>query len=267
MSTEFIITEKGKIAYHRFGRGARKMIALHGFAESGAEFQTFAEVLGAEYTLIALDLPYHGQTAWAMKEYTQTDLLRVIEKILVQQKWTKFDLIGHSLGGELILSFAGNLSEYLENIFLLAPGGIGVQGMQIPDLIPLGLRRFLTGLLKRPNWLLKLADFVHNIGLLDSYSRKFLHHHLANPEKQQRMLSTWVSNHYFKIERKTFLDMIDRCNIQVWFLLGKNDPLVFPEKIQRWAAGHPNIQIELLHAGHRLVKATTAIKIKDLLTV
>lgn len=265
MTTDFIHTEKGKLAYHSFGSGTRKMIALHGFAESGADFKAFAEALATEYTLIALDLPHHGQSKWDSNIYTQEDLLMVLEQIIEQKKWTKFDLLGHSLGGELILSFANRLSEYVEHIFLLAPGGIEVKGMQIPDLIPFSFRKIINSLLKQPSWLLNLSDWVHKIGLIDAYSRKFLHHHLGDPAKQQRMLSTWVSKHYFKIRRKQFLDAIEQDNIQVWFLLGKGDPLISPEKIKQWSAGHPQIHIELLNAGHRLVRGATAEKIKELI--
>jgi len=83
MESIYIDHPKGKVHALRFGKGPGLLIALHGFGDRARMFAVLAEALSAEYTTIAIDLPFHGQTEWREKTFTKADLLEIVSATLV----------------------------------------------------------------------------------------------------------------------------------------------------------------------------------------
>merc|ERR1712080_661433 len=75
------------------------------------------------YDIVCIDLTGHGRSSHASKGIIQTphlhyfyDICRVINYL----KWEKFNLVGHSLGGNLSLTYAGIYNENIENVLTLS---------------------------------------------------------------------------------------------------------------------------------------------------
>ncbi|WPP48672.1 alpha/beta fold hydrolase [Catalinimonas niigatensis] len=92
------------------------LIFIHGNSLSSRFWQPqFESDLSRYFNLLALDLPGHGQSEPAadpISSYSLSAYGQVILDLLNQQKIVSFVLIGHSLGGHVVLELLPFLSEF-----------------------------------------------------------------------------------------------------------------------------------------------------------
>ena len=88
--------------------GAEPLILLHGFADAGATFQFLVDELDADHRLLALDWRGFGRSQWPADGYWfpdyYADLEAFLDAVLPDRPAT---LIGHSMGANIALSYAG----------------------------------------------------------------------------------------------------------------------------------------------------------------
>src|SRR5882724_5510260 len=83
MQSLFLTYKSSHIHYQRTGNGRRPLIAFHGYSDSANSFNLLEEYMGNDYTLIAIDMPFHGKTDW--KEgltLRPVDLIEIMNAIL-----------------------------------------------------------------------------------------------------------------------------------------------------------------------------------------
>ena len=103
MKSGFLQFNQSSIHYLRAGNGEKILICFHGYGESAAHFQFLANTLAQEFTCIALDLPFHGETAWHSGTLDEGKLQSLIEQMLLQEQLpqSRIHLLGFSIGGRL----------------------------------------------------------------------------------------------------------------------------------------------------------------------
>jgi pimeloyl-ACP methyl ester carboxylesterase len=88
--------------------GAEPLLLLHGFADAGATFQFLVDELDADHRLLALDWRGFGRSQWPADGYWfpdyYADLEAFLDAVLPDRPAT---LIGHSMGANIALSYAG----------------------------------------------------------------------------------------------------------------------------------------------------------------
>ncbi|HUH37978.1 MAG TPA: alpha/beta hydrolase [Spongiibacteraceae bacterium] len=101
-------------------RGARPVLALHGWLDNAASFDVLAPLL-ADCHLIALDLPGQGlsQHKSPQGSYNLWDDLLDLMRVADQLGWTRFHLLGHSRGALISLLLAAALPERIVSVALL----------------------------------------------------------------------------------------------------------------------------------------------------
>jgi len=84
------------------------ILFLHGFGSSSNDWEEIFSHLYSEFQLIAIDLPGFGKSSKPKSDkFYQTDfLVRLIDDILCELKFTEVVLAGYSMGGRLALQFA-----------------------------------------------------------------------------------------------------------------------------------------------------------------
>ena len=108
-----------QISYSISGKGKAVML-LHGFAEDSSVFDTQVNFLKEKYFAIVPDLPGIGKSAMLQKDNVQlTDYAAILKAIIDEEKIDKITLIGHSMGGYIILAFANKYAESLDGFGLL----------------------------------------------------------------------------------------------------------------------------------------------------
>jgi pimeloyl-ACP methyl ester carboxylesterase len=97
------------IAYNLSGKGDTAIVLVHGWCINKEYWKHQQAALSSNYTVVSLDLGGHGQsghnrTNWTVEEYAK-DVIAVINGL----KLENVILVGHSMGGEIILQTALSL--------------------------------------------------------------------------------------------------------------------------------------------------------------
>lgn len=229
----------------RWGNGPHVLLAFHGFADTGAMYAPLEQIIGNQYTIIAPDLPFHGQTQWPKADFNQEDLLEWIIAVCVAEGKTRFSIMGYSFGARLVLALTPRLEQQLDKLYLLAPEGLGTQGMGLAQQTPMWLRRaFRT--------LYPAALAAAKSGLLPDSIARFLRTNLSTRARVARTFACWYSMRYFPVSMDKSKAFLGKSRIFTCIVAGKNDPLMNLPALHRFAEGVPNIKLCLPEAGHRL---------------
>lgn len=178
------------------------LVALHGWLLAGRLWQPLAAQLGAEWELWAPDLPGFGREPRPVG--LQPSLASygrwVAEQAQRRAAGRPVVLIGHSLGGSLVLHAAPRLGRQLRGVVQIAAGG-GVYQPRAFRAVRGGGAAFLRW---RPRWLLELpgseaiasplrADLHAARGLLACSMRRSAVHQLPLLASQLAVPSLWVA--------------------------------------------------------------------------
>ncbi len=83
--------------------------------------------LDQDFTLFAVDLPFHGATEWCEGlDFTPLQLMDILEQILAEHgcQQRMVSLLGYSMGGRIALSIMNQFGLRLGCVVLLAPDGL-----------------------------------------------------------------------------------------------------------------------------------------------
>lgn len=122
------------------------IVLLHGFMDCGATFQFVADELVTRRTLLAPDWRGFGRSAWAAEGYWFPQYFADLEALLDACGLDPVDLVGHSMGGNVALAYAGVRPERVRRVVTLE--GFGLSGIP-PDAAPARYREWLDEL-QRP---------------------------------------------------------------------------------------------------------------------
>lgn len=107
MQTEFLSVDGDSIAVHSSAGAGPAALLIHGNSSAGRSFRKQIDgPLGAEYRLVAVDLPGHGASANASapdRTYTLPGFAHVIAEVATQLDLADAVLVGWSLGGHIAL--------------------------------------------------------------------------------------------------------------------------------------------------------------------
>ena len=127
-----VVLHGHEIAYRIAGDGP-VVLLIHGMAGSGATWDPVFDLLARDHTVIAPDLPGHGESDKPIgSDYSLGALASSLRDLLLS---TRPDLgatvVGHSLGGGIAMQFAYQFPSRCERLVLVGAGGLG------PDVSPM----------------------------------------------------------------------------------------------------------------------------------
>jgi pimeloyl-ACP methyl ester carboxylesterase len=116
------------LAYHVRTWGepdAPKLFMLHGWMDVGASFQFLVDALERDWCVIAPDWRGFGKSAWCADGYWFADYIADLEAILdTFAPGEPARLVGHSLGGNVVMLYAGIRPERVAKVVSLDGFGI-----------------------------------------------------------------------------------------------------------------------------------------------
>ncbi|MBO3751709.1 alpha/beta fold hydrolase [Streptosporangiaceae bacterium NEAU-GS5] len=116
----------GTIAYTTAGTG-EPLLLIHGLGASRRTWNHVIDGLATAYTVIAPDLPGHGQSDAPAGDYSLGALAASLRDLLIVLGHPSATVIGHSLGGGVALQFAYQFPERTQRLVLISSGGLGPQ--------------------------------------------------------------------------------------------------------------------------------------------
>lgn len=117
---------KGEIpmAYIEIGSGTKTLLLVHGLASNAGFWRYTIPELAKKYRVIAVDLPGYGKSAKGDYTYSMDFYATQINEFLSEKSIDKVVYVGHSMGGQIGLTFALKYPEKLEKLVLASPAGV-----------------------------------------------------------------------------------------------------------------------------------------------
>ena len=101
------------------------LLLVHGMAGSSATWREVMPALAQHYTVIAPDLPGHGDSDKPRQDYSLGAHANALRDLLIALGVHHATVVGQSLGGGVAMQLAYQHPQYCERLVLVSSGGLG----------------------------------------------------------------------------------------------------------------------------------------------
>lgn len=256
---DFISFGSSRLHYHRWGRGDRLLLCFHGYGETAASFAFLADALGEEFTILAVDLPFHGETDWREPPpFTMEQLLSVLDTLLAGiAPGTPWYLMGYSMGGRIALSLLQAVPDRIARLVLVAPDGLRLNPWYWLATQTGPGRRLFRYTMYHPGWFFLILRACNALKLVNPSVYKFVAHYIDNPGIRHDLYIRWTGLRKFRPRLSVIRGIILRRELPVRILYGRFDRIIRVKRGERFRKGiEPYCRLEVLPAGHQLLQVT-----------
>ncbi len=118
-------TDGVKIAYDVQGEGPKTVVFVHGWTCNRSHWQGQMRTFSPRYRTIAIDLGGHGESGSDRLEWTMPAFARDVAAVLDQEQVDRAVVVGHSMGGIVMLHVAQQLGGRVAGL-------VGADTLKIP---------------------------------------------------------------------------------------------------------------------------------------
>ena len=131
-TSHFFTSLRTRLHYVDWGnRAAPTLILVHGGLDHARSWDWTARELSRDYHVVAPDLRGHGDSAWSAEgAYLMADFVYDLAQLVEQFGREKVTLVGHSLGGSLVLRYAALFPERVERLVAIEGLGLSPKGLK-----------------------------------------------------------------------------------------------------------------------------------------
>ena len=258
MSEHYLPFRSSRIHYTLWGTGNRILFAFHGYGESAGSFLFLQGSLSADFTVIAIDMPFHGETEW--KEgllFPPHDLLALLEEIaaVLPGREDGWWLLGYSMGGRVALHLAGMVPERIRWLVLLAPDGLRVNPWYwLATQTFLGNRLFRRTM-DHPGWFFFFLRMAHRLRMVNPSVHKFTLQYIDDAQARHLLYIRWSVMRGFTPDLRQTGGAIRKYRTPAHLLFGRYDRIIRWERGERFRRRCSVFcQLTLLSAGHQLLQ-------------
>lgn len=113
------------------GESSQPIVFAHGWGDTGETFQFLVDELATRHTIVAFDARGFGRTDWPQDGYWFPDYLADLDAILdLVSPSAPVDLLGHSMGGNVTMLYAGVRPERVRRLINLEGFGLSPSSAQ-----------------------------------------------------------------------------------------------------------------------------------------
>lgn len=115
---------------HAFGRGDPPLVLVHGFTGSSIDWIDVVDDLAVDRQVITFDHRGHGESTNVGEEsgYSFARLVDDLEMVLDELGVERCDLLGHSMGGAVVMRFALLHPDRVRSLILMDTAGRPIDG-------------------------------------------------------------------------------------------------------------------------------------------
>lgn len=250
-----LIFRQSKIHFIRFGSGERLLIALHGTGRDAEMFRVLEPSLGNRFSIVSLDLPFHGKTEWNENTpFSMNEVKELFETILKNEKENRFSLLAFSLGGKIALTAVSLLPEKIDELILIAPDGIRNSAWYNFALLPVIGEPLFRRLIHKPGFYVIVLNTLKRLHLVAERLHTFAFSQMDSMEKRKQVYDVWMAFGKLRPNIRIVKNLINKYNIKTTLIFGKYDPVIPPSIGKKFVAGLNNAELIIPLKGHNLVK-------------
>lgn len=114
-----------RVRYARRGDTGPAVLFIHGFGGDLDNWLFNLDALADSYTVVALDLPAHGQTSPRLAGTTLAEMAGFVARFLDVTGIDAAHVVGHSMGGGIAAQLAVDAPQRVLSVALVSPVGMG----------------------------------------------------------------------------------------------------------------------------------------------
>ncbi len=265
-SNEFF--NKGDLTLHfsKWGKGKNHLLAFHGFSRSLEVFIPFTQSMQNCFTVVAVDIFFHGQSHIGNRSpdknsLSEKEFAELITEFLAHLGAEKVWLMGHSLGGRLSLKIAELLPHRISGMYLFAPDGL-VLNWWYSALSHSSTGRAAFRYFRRNNLhFMKLLHMMRKSGAVNDRTGDFVAYFAQNKEMHDLVYNTLTFLRKLKPNLEKLSKSLSVHHITVDLFFGQHDKIIPAESADKFVRLHPEVNLYVLNAAHRLITPQIASEI------
>jgi len=253
------------IAYTAYGSGEKYIFCFHGFGQAGHRWGMLESLLGKQFTLIAFDLPFHGQTKWKEKNGFTAEALTEIIKLLLPKNQQKIYLLGYSMGGRIVLRLIQQIPTLVQKAVLLAPDGLHRNKLyRFITQTTMG-RKLFYRCMKNPRMLFSIAKKMRAKGKLSDKNYNMAKYYVDDEASRMALYHRWMSTRLFQPDLRLLKKIITEYHIPVEMVFGKYDKIIVADNGILFTKGlEKSTRMHVLNTGHYFLTESYAPLIASL---
>ena len=240
----------------QFGQGPQYLIAFHGYGQDAQVFNHFSEISSDTYTILSIDLAFHGKHEKFPKgflfnrEYADIWLSALLDAI--GQK--TIGLIGYSIGGRIAMSMLEWFPDRISELILFAPDGLPVPKTYLfLTRTRLGqwiFREFISS----PRIAFSLIMIGEKLKLISMKVADFYRTEILDAKKRQQLFDTWMAYRKATPSDIRLNKQLKANSKHVMCILGRRDAVIKHAITRKHARKRfPDLQLIELDLGHNLL--------------
>lgn len=267
MQERFILYKSSRIQYFIFGSGPKLFYCFHGYGENADSFLFLEKHVGNDYTFIALNLPFHGNTSWNDGlDFTPQDLMGILKEVVAGKNFQAVGLMGYSMGGRVCLQLLELMPEKISSAILIAPDGLRKNYWYFFATQTYIGNRLFKYAIKHTGWLFAVMKMLNKARLLNTSIYKIARYYLDDENEKQLLYNRWTSMRKFKPVISSIKTLISENKMQVKLLFGKYDKIIPADNGKLLQQGlEIYVTLNIAEAGHQLLREKHGELIKSLL--
>ncbi len=226
-TTRFLEIKGYQLAFIDEGQSDNVLLFIHGLGSYLKAWSRNFPELTKHFRCIALDLPGYGKSSKIIHDGNVSFYIEVIKEFINKLELKNVTLVGHSMGGQISLSFAINYPDYIQKLILVAPAGFETFTNEESEL----LKKIIS-----PEIIYAASDnqirFNYKINFYKmppEAEEMIIDRILIKNDSEFYNHCTVVSNSLFGLLREPVFDELDKIKLPTLILFGLED-LLIPNK-------------------------------------
>ena len=260
-----------KTRYWMEGDGETPILLVHGLGGFIENWHPCFSLLTDKHRVYAVDLLGHGRTDKPLSaSYTVADLAEFVKGFMTALNIDRANLVGHSLGGAVVLQFALKFSDMVEKLTIVESAGLGKEGAFALRLLSLPLVGEMLSRPSRSGTAKMLETFVYDPTLVTDEEIDLHYQMGTQPGGQQTFLKTLraIANLFGqkKMVYGSITSRLSSINNPTLIIWGQQDPVIPVAHAEIAAQKISDAQVELIdNCGHNPMLEQTEVFTKLLL--
>jgi pimeloyl-ACP methyl ester carboxylesterase len=240
------------------GRGKKLLLAMHGYGNDASMYNCMEALLGDEYTIVSLDMPYHGGSKWPDRRvWTIAELKTLVKLLLEQYEVEQLSLMGYSMGGRVCLKIAEIMPECVEHVVLLASDGLTFNSFYyFVTNTTLG-KGIFESFLRSPQKYMSVVNFARRRNWLDESRYKFASRYLDTEDSRKFLNNVWPAMRHILPDYNRLSEAITEYSIPIFIFMGKHDRVIPVKLAHKFNTRISTAQVHVLDKGHRVLDDET----------